>query len=96
MPRQKINRISAIAPIAMSVAAFLLVMLAVTTGWGQNTKDEGAAAHIFQLLITVQLPVILAFLVTADWSRLARVAAVLSMQVIALAVAFAPVAYFNL
>lgn len=81
---------------AMSFAAFLLVLLAATAGWGQNAKDEGAAAHIFQLLVVVQLPFILAFLTTADWSRFTRIAAVLSMQAIALVLAFAPVAYFNL
>jgi hypothetical protein len=96
MCRQKINRISAIAPTVMSLAAFLLVMVAVTTGWGHDAKDEGAAAHIFQLLIALQIPLILVFLVTADWSRFALVAAVLSTQAVALALAFAPVAYFNL
>ena len=45
MYSQKINRISAIAPIVMSLAAFLVVLAAVTTGWGQDTKDEGASAH---------------------------------------------------
>jgi hypothetical protein len=96
MYSQKINRISAIAPMAMSFAAFLLVLAAVTTGWGQDPKDEGGAAHVFQLLIALQIPFILAFLVTADWSRLTRVAAVLSVQVAALVLAFAPVAYFKL
>ena len=93
---QKINGISAIAPIVMSLAAFLVVLAAVTTGWGQDTKDEGAAAHVFQLLIALQIPLILAFLLTADWSRLTRLIAVLSLQVAAIALAFAPVAYFKL
>ena|SRR3984893_12330602 len=96
MCSQKINRSCAIAPIAMSLAAFLLVLVAVATGWGHDTKDEGAAAHVFQLLIALQIPFILAFLVTADWSRLTRVAAMLSVQVAALVLAFAPVAYFKL
>ena len=96
MYSQKINRISAIAPIVMSLAAFLVVLAAVTTGWGQDTKDEGASAHVFQLLIALQIPFILAFLVTADWSRLMRLIAVLSLQVAAIALAFAPVAYFKL
>jgi hypothetical protein len=93
---QKINGISALVPIVMSLAAFIVVLAAVTTGWGQETKDEGAAAHVFQLLIALQIPFILAFLVTADWSRLMRQIAVLSLQVAAIALAFAPVAYFKL
>jgi hypothetical protein len=36
MYSQKINRISAIAPIVMSLAAFLVVLAAVTTGWGRS------------------------------------------------------------
>lgn len=96
MSRQNVNRMSAIAPTAMSITAFLLAMVSVTTGWGHDTNDEGAAAHIFQLLIALQIPFILAFLVTADWSRLARTAAVLSAQAAALALAFAPVAYYSL
>jgi len=96
MYSQKINDIGAIAPIVMSLAAFLVVLMAVTTGWGQDTKDEGAAAHVFQLLIALQIPFILAFLVTADWSRLMRLITVLSLQVAAIALAFAPVAYFKL
>ena len=84
MYSQKINDIGAIAPIVMSLAAFLVVLMAVTTGWGQDTKDEGAAAHVFQLLIALQM------------SRLMRLIAVLSLQVAAIALPFAPVAYFKL
>src|SRR5580700_4838952 len=69
MPRQKINRISAIAPLVMSLSAFILVLVAVATGWGKGAEDEGSAAHIFQLLIGLQMPFILAFLVTADCRR---------------------------
>jgi hypothetical protein len=93
---QKINGIGAIAPIVMSLAAFLVVLAAVTTGWGQDTKDEGAAAHVFQLLIALQIPFILTFFLTSDWSRRVRLIAVLGLQVAAIALAFAPVAYFKL
>jgi hypothetical protein len=96
MSRQKINGISAIGPMAMSLAALVFVIVAVTTGWGMATKDEGVAAHIFQLLIALQLPLIITFVVTADCSRWVRVATVLGMQAVALALAFAPVAYFRL
>ncbi len=96
MPRQKINRISAIAPFVMSLSAFILVLVAVATGWGKGVRDEGSAAHIFQLLIGLQMPFILAFLVTADWKRLMRVAGVVSLQAAAVALAFGPVAFFKL
>lgn len=93
--RETINRISAAAPVAMSLAAFVLVVLAVAGG-ARREPDEGTGAHIFQLLIAGQLPFVLAFLATADWDRWQRVAGPLALQVGALALAFAPVAYFNL
>ena len=96
MHRQKINRISAIAPFVMSLSAFVLVLVAVATGWEKGIKDEGSAAHIFHLLITLQIPFILAFLVTADWERFMRVASIISLQSAAVALAFGPVAFFKL
>jgi hypothetical protein len=96
MPRQKINQVSALAPLVLSFSAFILVLAAVATGWDVGSKDEGSAAHIFQLLIAGQMPIILAFLVTADWKRVMRVAGILSLQAAAIALAFAPVAYFKL
>jgi hypothetical protein len=96
MNRQSINRISAIAPIVMSIAAFLLVIFAVATGWERNLRDEGAAAHIFQLLIVLQGPFILAYLATADRARWPRAARSIALQVMAIVLAFAPVAIFRL
>jgi hypothetical protein len=96
MSRQKINRISAIAPFVMSLSAFILVLVAVATGWDKGIKDEGSAAHIFHLLIALQIPFILAFLVTADWKRFMRVAGLVSLQAAAVALAFGPVAFFKL
>ena len=96
MRRQQINRVSAIAPFVMSLSAFILVLVAVATGWDKGLKDEGSAAHIFQLLIALQIPSILAFLVTADWERFVRVAGIVSLQVAAVALAFGPVAVFKL
>jgi hypothetical protein len=96
MRRQKIHRVSAIAPFVMSLSAFILVLVAVAAGWDKGMKDEGSAAHIFHLLIALQLPFILAFLVTADWKRFTRVAGVVTLQVAAIALAFGPVAVFKL
>jgi hypothetical protein len=55
MPRQKINQVSALAPLVLSLSAFILVLAAVATGWDVGSKDEGSAAHIFQLLIAGQI-----------------------------------------
>jgi hypothetical protein len=56
MPRQKINRIGAIAPFVMSLSAFILVLLAVATGWDEGVKDEGSAAHISSYLSPYRYP----------------------------------------
>lgn len=78
MSRLLINRISAIAPFIMSLAAFLLVLVAVAAGWDKGAKDEGSAAPIFHGLIALQIPFILTFLMTADWKRFLRVVGVVS------------------
>jgi hypothetical protein len=96
MNRRKINRISAVIPIFMSLAALLIVLIAVATGWERNLKDEGIAAHIFQLLVVAQAPIILLFLLTADWKRLVRVARPLAFQILGLGIAFGSVAFFKL
>jgi hypothetical protein len=93
MDRQKLNLVSATVCIVMSLQAFLVVLLVVTTGWDRHLKDEGAAAHIFQLLIAGQLPFVLAFLATADWKTVVRPVA---MEVGALALAFGTVVFFKL
>jgi cell division protein FtsW (lipid II flippase) len=79
----------------MSLLAFGLVLVAVATGWDKDMKDEGAAAHIFQLLVALQIPFILAFLVTANWRQFGPPLVILGIQVAALALAFGPVAYFK-
>jgi hypothetical protein len=47
---------SAWIPLAMSLAAMLLIVGYVTTFGITHQTDEGAAARIFQLLMLVQLP----------------------------------------
>ena len=96
MVRQNINRISAIALLVMSLLAFTLVLVAVAAGWNADMTDEGSAAHIFHLLIALQLPLIGAFLITADRKRFSLVATILSLQVAAITLVFGPVAFFKL
>ena len=96
MDRRKINRISLVAPIILSLLALLLVAVAIVTGWERGLKDEGAVAHTFQLLIVAQAPLIALFLGTADWTRVKRVAGSLAVQVAALALALSPVAILRL
>ena len=96
MRGKTVNRICAIVPIVMSVLALALLVFAFTTGWGHGHGDEGSAAHLWQLLIGGQAPFVLGFLATADWDRWQGVAGRFALQVGALVVALAPVAYFRL
>jgi hypothetical protein len=96
MDRRKINRISGIMPIVLSLTAFGVVMVAVLTGWEKGYTDEGSVAHIFQLLIVAQVPFILVFVATAEWKRVVRVVGLIALQAAALVLALAPVAFFKL
>ncbi len=92
-----INLWSGRVPIAMSAAAIGLLLFAFTTGWGKGPPgDEGAAAHLWQLLVGLQIPLIVAFVATADWRRPLGPLAILGLQVLALMIAMAPVAVLRL
>jgi hypothetical protein len=56
------TRPSALIPIVMSFVALAVLLLALSFGLGvSNDGDEGAAAHIWQLLMIGQLPVVAFF-----------------------------------
>lgn len=52
---------SAFLPMAMSLAALTLVLGHVAMFGGAREADEGTAAHLFQLLMVAQLPIIAFF-----------------------------------
>ena len=89
-------RPSAFMPVIMSVLAFAVVLVAVTFFGDAHQTDEGAAAHLWQLLVLGQLPIIAVFAVS--WlPRNARSALpVLATQTFALLVAMAPVYLLHL
>ncbi len=86
-----LKRPSAFLPIAMSLAALATVALAVGILGLGHEPDEGAPAHIWQLLMAGQLPVILFF--AARWLPRARAQAllVLALQGVAALAALLPV-----
>ncbi len=83
-------------PIALSAAAILLLLTALATGWERGLKDEGVVAHLWQISIALQIPLVVLFLATADWRRPGGVAKIFALQVAALGLAMAPVALFRL
>jgi hypothetical protein len=56
-----VGRPSGFLPLALSSMALLLVLAQVATVGGAPQADEGAAAHVWQLLMAVQLPLIAYF-----------------------------------
>jgi hypothetical protein len=87
---------SGFLPIAMSLAALTFVLVYVAMFGVTHESDEGAAAHVWQLLMAGQMPVVLFFMVR--WlPRAPRPAfLVLALQVTAALAAVAPVWWLRL
>ena len=93
-----LKRPSAFLPLAMSVAALVLVLahVAVVGVAAARQEDEGATAHIFQLLLVAQIPLV-AFFAIKWLPRAPRISLpVLALQAVAIIAALAPVYFFNL
>jgi hypothetical protein len=67
MDVSSIKQPSAFVPVAMSLAALATVLGHVAVYGVVHEADEGAAAHIFQLLMAAQIPVVAYFAFT--WLR---------------------------
>ena len=80
----------------MSVAAFLVVAVQVARFGAARDADEGAAAHLWQLLMVAQIPVIVVF--AAKWLRRTprEACAILALQFVAALAAAAPVYFLGL
>lgn len=82
---------SAFLPVAMSLGALATVLLHVARFGVAREPDEGTAAHIWQLLMAAQIPII-AFFAIKWLPRAPREALpVLALQVGAVLAALAPV-----
>ena len=87
---------TAFLPMAMSLMALALVLGHIALYGAAREADEGTAAHLWQLLMAGQLP-ILAFFAIKWLPRAPKQSlCVLAMQAGAALSAMAPVFYFNL
>ena len=84
---------SALVPIGMSLAALALVVGHFLRYGIVHETDEGTAAHVFQLLIVLQVPIVAYFGITRLPQAPREGLAVLAVQAVAVAAAFAGV-YF--
>jgi hypothetical protein len=87
---------SALVPMTMSLAALTLVVGHIALYGVTHEADEGTVAHLWQILMVGQSPVLLFFAV--KWLPRAPIQAlgVLGLQAGAVLAAMAPVLYFNL
>lgn len=86
----------AFIPLAMSLVAIAMVAVRVTVGGSARAPDEGAAAHVWQLLLVAQIPFMAFFAI--KWIRREPGPAllVLLLQCALLLAAIAPVFYLKL
>ena len=89
MRRLRLNRAAALLPLLLSALAFALVVANVAAGVSPQ-PDEDASAHLWQLLMVAQLPLIVLFLATADWRR-GGPALLVGLQLCGIALACLPV-----
>ena len=91
-----VRRPSAFVPVAMSLAALALVLGHIAVFGAAREADEGTTAHLWQILMAGQIPV-LAFFAIKWLPRAPRqTLCVLAVQAVAVLASMAPVLYFNL
>jgi hypothetical protein len=91
-----LKRPSALIPLAMSLAAVGLVLGHIAIFGTARQADEGAAAHLWQLLMAGQLPVIAFFAIKWLPRTPGQALLVLGLQAVAMLAAATPVFVLNL
>ena len=87
---------SAFLPLALSLCALALVLVATQLFGAGHEPDEGTPAHLFQLLMVIQAPIILYFAVTWLPKDAPQASRILALQVGAALAALAPVYFMHL
>ncbi|WP_421847291.1 hypothetical protein [Novosphingobium sp.] len=84
MTRTQIHSVSGIGPLVLSGVALALLTIVLGTGWERNLNDEGTAAHLFQICVALQIPLIAVFALTSTSGEKAATARMLALQCAAL------------
>jgi len=87
---------SAFLPLAMSIVALAVVLVHLAIFGVVREADEGAAAHIFQLLIALQFPVVAFFAFRWLPKAPGPTLRILALQFCAVLAALEPVFIFKL
>jgi hypothetical protein len=94
--RRLMKQPSAFLPVAMSFVSLVMVVGHIVMYGAVREADEGTAAHLFQMLMVAEVPVV-AFFAVKWFLRFPKPALqVLLLQAGAAIAALAPVFYFNL
>jgi hypothetical protein len=83
-----------VAATAIVISAFATAMVLGNVAAGvPREPDENLWAHLFQLAMIAQPPLLLLFLAIADWTQRRRVLLLLGAQIVATASAFGALAW---
>src|SRR3989304_3302598 len=82
---------SAFLPVAMSLGALATVLILIASHGTAPQADEGAAAHVWQLLMATQAPIVLFFAIKWVPQSPRQAVPILALQVGAALAAMAPV-----
>lgn len=93
--RTMLKRPSAFVPVAMSLAALAIVVVHIVMSGTDRQADEGTAAHLWQLLMAGQIPVIGFFAIRWLPQSPRSALPVLALQAVAVLAALAPVYLLN-
>lgn len=93
---QMVKKPSALLPMAMSLLALAVVLITLATFGVSHDRDEGAAAHIWQLLMAGQLPLLLFFPIKWLPRAPTETLKIIAIQMAAVLAAMAPVYLLHL
>jgi FtsH-binding integral membrane protein len=91
-----IRQPSAFLPIALSLLALTVVLSHIALFGVVHEADEGTAAHIWQILMAVQVPIMAFFAIKYVPQKPKQAMLVLALQIVAALTACAPVFIFTL
>lgn len=93
--RTMIKRPSALVPVAMSFAALAIVLVHIIRSGVARQADEGTAAHLWQLFMAAQIPIVAFFAIRWLPQSPKSALPILALQAVAALAALAPVYLLN-
>ncbi|MDE2564037.1 MAG: hypothetical protein KGL48_17505 [Sphingomonadales bacterium] len=96
MTKAQLHRFTARAPFVCSFLALALVALVLATGWERHAADEGAAAHLFQLTVAIEIVLMAMFVLTATRASIFATVRTVAVQLMVLALPLSVVALAKL